>query len=150
MSSCSRCADRLKNSGSWYFNKMINNSVHQDHLSMFFVPVEIFPAKMSCSIHCLFVRIILVGFHKHVEAFLSVSFLQVCRRHDRQWQRLINPVVVVSTPITQVTLPDGSAIRIHSCTQSAQKSVLFRKSRLASWCIFVLQMAYMFKRVYRW
>ena len=52
MSSCSRCADRLKNSGCWYFNKMINNSVHQDHLSMFSVSVEIIPAKMSYSIHC--------------------------------------------------------------------------------------------------
>ena len=84
MSSCSRCADRLKNSGCRHFNKMINNSIHQDHLSMFSVSVEIFPAKISCSIHCLFVRNLLVGFHKHVEViFIRPSFLQVCRRNDR-------------------------------------------------------------------
>ena len=33
MSSCTRCADRLKNSGCWYLNKMINYSVHQDYLA---------------------------------------------------------------------------------------------------------------------
>ena len=93
MSSCPRCADRLKNSGCWYFNKLINNYEHlQAHLSMFSVSVEIFPARMSCSIHCLFVRNLLIGFHKHVEViFIRPSFLQVCRRNERYWQRLIKP-----------------------------------------------------------
>ena len=53
MSSCSRCVDRLKNSGYWYLNKMSNYSVHLDHLVMLSTSVEIFPAKMfkhaSCS-----------------------------------------------------------------------------------------------------
>ena len=43
----SRCADRLKNNGCCYFNKMINNPVNQDHLSMFSVSVEFFRDKMS-------------------------------------------------------------------------------------------------------
>ena len=73
MSSCPRCADKLKNSGCWYFNKLINNYVHQAHLSMFSVSVEIFPARKSCSIHCLFVRNLLVGFHKHVEVMATIN-----------------------------------------------------------------------------
>ena len=118
MSACPRCADRLKNSGCWYFNKLINNYVHlQAHLSMFSVSVEIFPARMSCSIHCLFVRNLLIGFHKHVEViFIRPSFLQVCRRNERYWQRLINPVAV-STPITQVTTPrwlSGTYPKLHT------------------------------------
>ena len=32
MSSCSRCTDRLKNSGCWHLNE-INDSVHQDHVA---------------------------------------------------------------------------------------------------------------------
>ena len=35
MSSGSRRAGRLKNSACWYLNKIINDSVHRDHLSMF-------------------------------------------------------------------------------------------------------------------
>lgn len=46
MSSCSRFTDRLKNVGCWYLNKMIDDSVHQDHLTMLSASVEIFPAKM--------------------------------------------------------------------------------------------------------
>ena len=66
--------DRLKNSGCWYFNKMMNNSVHQEHLSIFSLSVEILPAKISCSIHYLFVRNRLSDFTSMSGSFYPSKF----------------------------------------------------------------------------
>ena len=124
MSSCLRCADRLKNSACWYLNKMINDSVHEDHLFIFSTSLDTFQAYMPWSIHCLFICYLLVWFHKHVEFFYQSKFSASL---SKIWSIMTtNDKLCCCFSSHNDFPPSGSAVRINICTRPAPKSVLFR------------------------